>query len=102
MKNISKHLPILCVLLALFTCMSPMMAQVTGVVVDETGEPVIGASVLEKGTTNGTITDLDGNFTLPVSQGAQLEFSYVGYASQTIAAADGMRVVLKEIGRAHV
>ena len=55
-----------------------MMAQtkaVTGVVVDATGEPIIGASVLEIGTTNGTITDVDGNFTIQVPVGAKLEVS---------------------------
>lgn len=58
------------------------MAQtkaVTGVVVDATGEPIIGASVLEIGTTNGTITDVDGNFTIQVPVGAKLEVSYIGY-----------------------
>ena len=53
----------------------PLAAQIQGVIVDETGEPVIGASVLEKGTTNGTITDFDGNFMLQVSDGAMLEIS---------------------------
>ena len=51
-----------------------MMAQtktITGVVVDATGEPVIGASVLEVGTTNGTITDVDGNFTIQVPVGGK-------------------------------
>lgn len=57
------------------------MAQtktITGVVVDATGEPVIGASVLEVGTTNGTITDVDGNFTIQVPVGAKLDVSYIG------------------------
>ena len=64
-----------------------MMAQtktITGVVVDATGEPVIGASVLEVGTTNGTITDVDGNFTIQVPVGAKLEVSYIGYKTQQI------------------
>ena len=61
--------------------------QVTGVVKDPAGETIIGASVLEKGTTNGTITDFDGNFSLNVSSDkAVLVISYVGY----------------KIGRAHV
>ena len=51
--------------------------KVTGVVEDQDG-PVIGASVLEKGTTNGTITDIDGNFTLMVQPNAILKISYVG------------------------
>ena len=62
------------------------MAQtktITGVVVDATGEPVIGASVLEVGTTNGTITDVDGNFTIQVPVGAKLDVSYIGYKNTT-------------------
>lgn len=58
--------------------------QIKGKVVDATGETVIGANVLEKGTTNGVITDFDGNFVLNVSAGATLEISYIGYVTQTI------------------
>lgn len=58
--------------------------QIKGKVVDATGETVIGANVLEKGTTNGVITDFDGNFVLNVSPGATLEISYIGYVTQTI------------------
>lgn len=77
------------------------MAQtkaVTGVVVDATGEPIIGASVLEIGTTNGTITDVDGNFTIQVPVGAKLEVSYIGYKTQQIVvgASNTYKVVLKE------
>ena len=50
---------------------------VTGTVVDAIGEPIIGASVLEMGTTNGTITDVDGNFTLQVPEGTKLEVSFL-------------------------
>jgi TonB-linked SusC/RagA family outer membrane protein len=57
---------------------------VSGTVVDANG-PVIGATVLEKGTTNGTVTDIDGNFTLNVQPGATLVISYVGYKTQEIA-----------------
>lgn len=66
----------------------PTLAQkitVRGVVDDTTGEPLIGATVLEKGTSNGTATDLDGNYTLTVEPNAILEFSYVGYTPQEIA-----------------
>ncbi len=55
-----------------------------GVVLDNAGIPVIGANVVEKGTTNGTITDLDGNFTLSVSAGAVLQITYIGYQTQEI------------------
>lgn len=55
---------------------------VAGVVVDANGEPVIGANVVEKGTTNGTITDADGKFSLNVAPGATLIISYIGYISR--------------------
>ena len=79
-------------------CSTAMMAQqkVSGTVLDATGEPLIGVSVLEVGTTNGVVTDFDGNFTLTVKQGANLTFSYIGYLSQTLAAANGMKVTLQE------
>jgi TonB-linked SusC/RagA family outer membrane protein len=58
---------------------------ITGKVTDEKGEPIIGASVIEKGSaTNGTVTDMDGNFSLNVSQGATLTVSYIGYLSQEV------------------
>lgn len=58
---------------------------VSGVVTDETGETVIGATIQEKGTSNGTITDFDGKYSFTVDANATLVFSYVGYASQEIA-----------------
>lgn len=69
---------------------------ISGVIVDATGEPIIGASVVEKGTTNGGITDVDGKFTLNVKPGATLKISYVGYKTQEIKATKTMRIVLKE------
>lgn len=75
------------VLALLFFNSTMMFAQsvVTGNVKDQTGEPLIGVSVLEKGTTNGAITDIDGNFSLKVGQGKTLVFSYIGYKGQEIA-----------------
>lgn len=58
--------------------------KVSGTVTDNTGEPVIGANVVEKGTTNGIITDINGTFTLSVSENATLQFSYIGYVTQEI------------------
>lgn len=58
--------------------------RVKGTVVDKNGEPIIGANVVVKGTTNGTITDIDGNFSLEVADGASLEVSYIGYLNQEI------------------
>ena len=71
--------------------------QATGHVEDSQG-PLIGATVMEKGTNNGTVTDFDGNFTLNVKQGATLVISYVGYESQEVKAGDNVRVNLKEDG----
>lgn len=74
-------------------------SNVTGVVVDASGVPLIGVNVLEKGTTNGTITDFDGKFTLNVSSpNAKLVISYIGYVSQEVSAPKNgeLKVVLKE------
>ena len=68
----------------------------TGTVVDSNGEPLIGASVVQKGTTNGDITDIDGNYSVQVDAGSTLVFSYVGYETKELAAADGLRVTLKD------
>ena len=72
--------------------------QLTGTVTDTTGETVIGASVLEKGTTNGVITNIDGNFSLNVSPKAIIVISYVGYTTQEIPlnGAKNIKVVLRE------
>lgn len=56
--------------------------KVSGIVKDATGEPVIGASVVEKGTTNGTVTDLDGNFNLSVASNSTIVISFIGYSDQ--------------------
>ena len=71
--------------------------QATGHVTDSQG-PLIGATVMEKGTNNGTVTDFDGNFSLNVKPGATLVISYVGYESQEVKAGDNLRVNLKEDG----
>ena len=85
-------------LLVLFAAFSmTMSAQITGTVLEaSTDFPIIGASVVEVGTTNGVITDFDGNFVLNVAEGAQIQISYVGFAAQTLAAKDGMIVKLAE------
>ena len=62
--------------------------KITGKVVDATGMPIIGANIMEKGTLNGTITDLDGNFSLEVKPGAILLVSYIGYNEQAIPVGD--------------
>lgn len=74
------------------------LVRIVGVVKDETGEPIIGVNVSEKGTTNGTITDMDGKFSLGVPNTAVLRFSYIGYLSQdlTIKGKTSLDVTLKE------
>lgn len=80
----------------------PLMASaddfmtVKGQVVDEHGEPLIGATVQMKGTTVGGVSDLDGNFVVQVNKGATLVFTYVGYTTQEVKAAPTMKVVMKE------
>lgn len=71
--------------------------KVTGTVTDNSGEPLLGVNVIEQGTTNGTITDLDGNYTLEVPANSSLVFSYIGYISQTVpASSNTINVVLAE------
>ncbi|MDR3261757.1 MAG: SusC/RagA family TonB-linked outer membrane protein, partial [Tannerella sp.] len=72
--------------------------RVTGTVIDENGEPVIGANVVEKGTTNGTVTDVDGKFSVSVSEKAVLQVSYIGYIGQEITVGNqtGLSITLKE------
>ena len=77
---------------------SQQVKKVSGVIIDASGIPVIGANVLEKGTTNGVITDLDGNFTLNVKPGATLVITYIGYVSQEIEIGNQttFKITLKE------
>ena len=72
--------------------------KITGVIKDQNGEPVIGANVSVKGTTIGTITDVDGNFTLEVPEDASIQVSYIGYVSQEIKAGNKTQldILLKE------
>lgn len=86
-------------ILSLFAlmCCTFMYAQqeISGSVTDEFG-PVIGATVMEKGTSNGTVTDFDGNFTLKVEAGKTLVITYIGFDPVEATAAQGMKVELKE------
>ena len=91
---------ILLLMLCLFSSIG-VVAQtksISGLVTDATGEPIIGASVIEVGTTNGTITDLDGKFTLNMNPNGKIKISYVGYQMQTIElkGKTSVRVQLKE------
>lgn len=83
-SKMRRTISLLCVLF----CFMSIYAQnrvVKGTVIDVAGEPMIGVNVLEKGATNGVVTDIDGNFSLSVSSTAVLQFSYIGYTMQEIA-----------------
>ena len=83
-------------LLALMVSMASFAQNILGTVVDENGEPVIGATVVEKSNPqNATITDYDGKFNLKVSAGATIAISYVGYITQEVAARNGIQINLK-------
>lgn len=69
---------------------------IRGSIVDQTGEPIIGASVLEKGTNNGVISDLYGKFSLNAKKGATLIISYIGYKTQEVKATDNLKITLVE------
>ena len=81
---------------SLLLCTIMYAQEIGGNVVDATGEPVIGATVMEKGTSNGTVTDFDGNFKLKVAAGKTLTFSYIGLQTQELPAADGMKVTMQD------
>jgi len=68
----------------------------SGTVVDSQGEPIIGASVVQQGTSQGSVTDIDGNFKVSVAPGSTLIVSYIGYVTQRVKAADDLHIVLKE------
>lgn len=70
--------------------------EISGVISDESGEPVIGASVVIKGTSSGTITDLDGNFKLQADNGQTLVISCIGFQTVEVSAANNLRITLKE------
>ncbi|MBR3435020.1 MAG: SusC/RagA family TonB-linked outer membrane protein, partial [Bacteroidales bacterium] len=87
----------LLVALLVSTATFAQFSGIVGTVTDENGEPVIGASVVEKGKPqNGTITNIDGQFTMNVSEGTMLVVSYIGFTNQEVAARNQMNVVLKE------
>ena len=71
-------------------------ASITVTIVDSKGEPIIGANVVEKGTTNGTITDFDGNATLNIKPGATVQVSFVGYKTTEVKVSKNMRITLKD------
>ena len=97
MKNIRLRIGTLAVLLLAGLAAMAQQLKVQGSVVDKaTGETIIGASVLETGTQNGVITDLEGNFTFTVAEGASITVSYVGYKAVEVKAAPSLRIELEE------
>ena len=99
MNNLSKLLmsPLLC---AFCTVANAQNTKVDGIVTDATGETVIGASVMVKGTKTGTVTDFDGKFHLDCSPGATLVVSYIGFENQEVKASSNMKITLKEASNA--
>ena len=88
---------LLLVVVAVSSTVAMAQSKVQGKVVDATGEPIIGASVKVKGTATGTVTDLDGNFTLNnVADNSKLEISYVGFYTQTVNAGSNVNITLEE------
>ena len=94
----NKFFQICLVLLMSFVSMTASAQNIVkGQVVDESGEPIIGATVQVKGSSGGTITDLDGNYSLSVPAKGQLIVSFIGYVSQTISdMKQASKIVLKE------
>ena len=84
------------ILFGLFLSMGLALAQnkITGTVLEDTGEPCIGATVMIQGTKQGTKTDLDGHFTIAVPAGKKLVISYVGMVTETVKPKDGMTITL--------
>jgi TonB-linked SusC/RagA family outer membrane protein len=84
-KQLAKRMMFCCVGLLLPLCLLAQNIKIHGVVKDETGEPIIGASVMQKGTTNATVTDLDGNFDMTVPSDGTITITYLGYATKNVA-----------------
>ncbi len=93
-KNLICRILMLCA--TVFFAYDVSAQTIKGHVEEASGVEIIGASIMEKGTTNGTVTDIDGNFQLNCKPGAKLVISYVGFTTQEVAAVDGMKVVLQE------
>ena len=87
---------LLSIMLILVCTIMYAQSEITGTVVDEFGDGLYGTTVVEKGTSNGTVTDLDGNFTLKVAEGTTLVISFIGFETLEVPAKQGMKVTLKE------
>lgn len=71
-----------------------IVKKVQGTVKDTKGDPIIGATIVEKGTTNGAITDYDGNFVLTIKNGADIEISYIGFKTQTVSPLNEKNIIV--------
>ena len=90
-------LPLLfCMLLSIPAVFGQNQVAVRGKILDADGQPVIGAAILQKGTTNGVTTDLDGNFSIAVPAGTVLEISSIGFATQEVTAAPNLNIIMQE------
>ena len=94
------HQRLLSLLLGMLLCIPAAFGQnqvaVKGKVLDADGQPVIGAAIMQKGTSNGVTTDLDGNFSFVVPAGSVLEISSIGYGTQEVTAAPNLNITLQE------
>ena len=82
--------------LLLVSTLTFAQSKVSGTVKDANGEPLVGVSVMEVGTNNGAVTDINGNYTLNVKPGAKLKLSYIGFTPQTVKAGSNNQIVLQE------
>lgn len=82
--------------LLLVSTLTFAQSKVSGTVKDANGDPLIGVSVMEVGTNNGAVTDINGNYTLNVKPGAKLKLSYIGFTPQTVKAGSNSQIVLQE------
>lgn len=82
--------------LLLVSTLTFAQSKVSGTVKDANGEPLVGVSVMEVGTNNGAVTDMNGNYTLNVKPGAKLKLSYIGFTPQTVKAGSNSQIVLQE------
>ena len=82
--------------LLLVSTLTFAQSKVSGTVKDANGEPLVGVSVMEVGTNNGAVTDVNGNYTLNVKPGAKLKLSYIGFTPQTVKAGSNSQIVLQE------
>jgi len=95
MKNLTRILMSIALMMVCVAA-SAQSIDVSGTVLEPTGEPVIGATVMQKGTNNGAVTDIDGKFSFKAPQGSVIVVSYIGFATQEVAAAPNLRITYRK------